>query len=127
LSREAVVWTIEIDDDDQLIAPTVPQGLGTLNLRDPSYSRGYSINNDGDTVGSSDQHPFLTVAGGSIEQLPETSKTVSGGIASDINDSDAIVGKLEIEEDRWTRQLGIPHAILWNDGEMVDLAQQIGR
>ena len=46
-----------------------------------------------------------------MQQLPVTSNTVSGGVARDVNDSGVIVGSLELEENKWSRQLGVPHAV----------------
>jgi uncharacterized membrane protein len=115
-----------IGDNDQLVAPAVPQGLGTLNLRDPSGSTGLGINNEGDSVGSSDQHPFLAVAGGSIEQLPLTRKAVYGK-AWDVNDADEIVGSINLLPKGATGGWTFAHAALWKDGEPTLIESMIDR
>ena len=56
-----------------------------------------------------------------MELLPETSKTVNGGVAWDINDSDQNIGSLRIKKDVWSAPQGIDHAMLWRNGEVIDL------
>jgi hypothetical protein len=131
---EAVVWTIEVDEDSQFVAPTTPQALGTLNLGDPTSSWGTGINNSADVVGGnsavvvggSNTQPFFVEAGAAMDQLPLTRKATTG-LAWDINDADDIVGHVNIPPNGSASGPGWNWATLWKEGEPTYLETLIDR
>lgn len=116
--REAVVWTIMLNNDGSVAAPGRPVQLGTLGTRNPSESSAKAVNNSGDVCGTSDWRPFLAPADQALQPLDAPRKAV-GGVAADLNDHGQIVGMLEIG------RLASDHAYLWKSGDEVDLNSQI--
>jgi hypothetical protein len=125
-SYEAVVWTIEVDQDGGLLPPSLPKGLGTLNLGDPSWSFGVGINNDGDVVGYSNEHPFLAADGEAMTQLPLPRRATTGR-ATDINDADEILGWVNIPPNGSLVGPGKNRTVLWEEGELTYLEKLIDR
>jgi hypothetical protein len=122
--REAVVWTLGINDDDTLALPGMPVGVGTLGLSDPSESYANGINTVGDVCGMSDGMPFVAPAGQTAQPLPVTRYTAFG-YAFDLNNVGEIVGRLHLV-DRRGQYLG-PSACLWKNGDVIDLETRIDR
>jgi uncharacterized membrane protein len=114
---EAVVWTVTLNGDGTLDASGVPQGLG-------APSTGYAINNFGDGCGQLALFPFVAPSGNAALPLP-VPENATGGYAWDLNDSNLVVGNLAIKPRRKST-LGIDRAFLWQGGEIIDLATQIG-
>jgi uncharacterized membrane protein len=125
-SYEAVVWTIEVDLDGGLLPPSLPKGLGTLNLGDPSSSYGVGINNDGDVVGDSNEQPFLVADTEAMDQLPLPRRATTGS-ATDINDADEIVGGVNTPPNGSLVGGGKNRAVLWEEGEPTYLEKLIGQ
>jgi probable HAF family extracellular repeat protein len=122
--NEAVVWTLDINDDGTLALPSPPVSLGTLGLSAPSKSSSSAINILGDVCGTSDGMPYVAPAGQTAQSLPVPRKTQSG-TAFDINNLGEIVGRLTILTKGGRHTLD--YAYLWKDGDMIDLETQTDR
>jgi hypothetical protein len=124
---QAVIWSIELAEDDTLITPEAPVSV----LTSATWSIGMGINNSMDVSGSMESDsvanfnaPFVAIAGQEAEVLPTPRGTVVGS-ARDINDARIVVGSLNIREPRFKTTPGHPYAYLWKDGEAIDLNTQI--
>ncbi len=123
-SQQAVVWTIELGANGTLVTPDPPVLLGTLGLRNPSFSSASSVNNFGEISGSSDRRPFIAPLGEGPEELPVPRNTLDAN-ALDINDSGECVGRVQIQFRGSNILDGPRYAYLWKDGEAIDLFKQI--
>ena len=86
----AVVWTIELNPDGTLTAPSAPVSLGTL---DGISLNAWGINFLGDVCGYSGYAPFFKPFGAPAQALDVVRDTVFGR-AMDINDLDVCVGNI---------------------------------
>jgi hypothetical protein len=124
----AVVWSITLDPDGDLVEPASPVSLGTLGLNSDSgsWSWAHSINSLGDVNGISDQFPFVRPFDG-VMQSPDLPRNTQDGTANDINDLGVSVGSLDIHKIRGRQLSGSdPFAYLWQaDGTYIDLQTQI--
>jgi hypothetical protein len=122
IRREAVVWSLGVNEDGELEAGP-PAALGTLGLLDPSstYSDAYGINSFGDVCGHSDLMPFLLPAGGEMQILPVPRNTFFG-YARDLNDLGAVVGDYFLSYQKGARIVHEQYPFLWRaDTGAVDL------
>ena len=125
VEREAVVWTIELDADGQVVAAGLPVGLGTLGQGAPTSSFATALNNRGDVCGESDLLPVVAPAGDVVQPLPLPRNALRGR-AWHINDVGEVVGKVDIARAKWD-VVGESHACLWKGGKPIDLESQLNR
>lgn len=126
---EAVLWTVQLHSDGTISVLGPPLDLGTLELLNPSQSDGAGINQFGDVCGGSDLMACVWPADSTIQQLPKLSDTQGGfgGFAAEINDLREIVGQVDVGKVRpHTAYTPDWHACLWKNGQVIDLATQIG-
>ncbi len=121
---EAVLWTIELNTNGTLAMPNAPSPLGTLHLRNPSWSQGLGINNLARVCGDSDSRAFVGSATQQLQALPIPRDTLSSR-GNDLNDTGKIVGYVEIKLKGSNLPVGVNHAYLWNAGKAIDLDTQI--
>jgi hypothetical protein len=129
-SFTAVVWSITLNPDGDLVDPAAPVSLGTLGLfpDSGSYSVATSINFFGDVSGISDSLPFVRPFDG-VMQLLSLTRNTQWGTANDINDLGISVGTLDIHKVRGSNLSGSTDiAYLWQaDGTTIKLETLIDR
>lgn len=123
-SSEAVLWAIHLNPDGTLAEAGEPIALGTLEWLEQTFSFGHAVNELGVTCGESDSRPFVRPAGGPMQALPVPRNTRIG-VARDINDVGDVVGDVFTEKASGARVDFDDIALLWRDGQAIDLNKTI--